>query len=122
MIFVRSFFEVADNTGATGAKCIKVVRKRTQSNFCVGDFLIVAIQTAKPRKKVKKGEVRQAVLIRQKKKIVRPDGFILCFSNNSIVLINKQKNPLGTRIKGPVAQELRKNKYMKVISMAQAVI
>jgi len=121
MILVQSHLVVADNSGATGACCIRVIGKRKQVGK-VGDTLIVSIKTAKSRRKVKKGEVRNAVIIRQCKQIKRLDGIQLQFQNNAVVLVTKQKNPVGTRIKGPVVQELRKHKYMKLISMASNIL
>jgi large subunit ribosomal protein L14 len=121
MILVESQLIVADNSGATGACCIRVLGKKNQVGT-VGDTLIVSIKTAKSKKKVKKGEVRHAILIRQRKRIHRPDGIYLQFQNNAVVLVSKQKNPIGTRIKGPVVQELRRHKYMKLISMASGIL
>jgi len=121
MIQVQTRLEVADNSGATGACCIKVLGKKKQIGI-VGDMVVVSIKTAKPKKKVKKGEVRYGVIVRQRSRIRRSDGIKLQFNENAIVLVSKQASPVGTRIKGPVAQELRRHKYMKLITMASSVI
>lgn len=121
MIYLQTNLNVADNSGAINAQCIKILGKKRNPGL-VGDKIIVSIKSAKPKKKVKKAEIRTAVIIRQKAYIKRANGVRLKFGNNAIVLINKQLNPIGTRIKGPVVQELRKKKYMKIVSMASSVV
>lgn len=121
MVLVQTRLAVADNSGATGAYCIKIIGKENQVG-AVGDLIIVSIKTAKPKKKVRKGEVRQAVIIRQRNFIRRPEGIQLRFDENAVVLVNKQGNPLGSRVRGPLAQELRRRKYMKLITMASSIV
>lgn len=121
MLNVTSLFNVADNTGGLTAMCFRVLKKKKE-NATVGDLIICTIKTAKTNRKVKKSEIRNATIIRQCKILLRTDGTYISFRKNAIVLLNKQKNPIGTRIKGPVVQELRKNKLMKIISLASVVI
>ena len=122
MIQVESVLEVADNSGARKVLCIKVLggsRRRTAS---VGDVIVVSIREAIPRGKVKKGDVHQAVIVRTSYPVRRGDGSAIRFDRNAAVLINKQLEPIGTRIFGPVVRELRGKKFMKIISLAPEVL
>ena len=122
MIQVQSVLDVADNSGARKVACIKVLggSKRRYAN--VGDIIVVSIRDALPNSKVKKGSVMKAVIVRSRKGIRRPDGSLIRFDNNSAVLIDAQKQPIGTRIFGPVARELRARKFLKIISLAPEVL
>lgn len=120
MINVQTKLRITDNSGGMVAQCIKILRKRHLAS--VGDFIIVTIKNARAHKKVKKGVIYKAVIVRQARNINRPNGVFLKFTNNSIVLLNNKNNPIGTRVKGPVSQELRKKKLLKVISLAPLVI
>ena len=122
MIQVQSVLDVADNSGARKVACIKVLggSKRRYAN--VGDVIVVSIRDALPNSKVKKGSVMKAVIVRSRKGLRRPDGSLIRFDNNSAVLIDAQKQPIGTRIFGPVARELRQKNYLKIISLAPEVL
>lgn len=122
MIQVQSVLDIADNSGARKVFCIKVLggSKRRYAN--VGDIIVVSIRDALPNSKVKKGSVMKAVIVRSKKGLRRPDGSVIRFDNNSAVLIDNQKQPIGTRIFGPVARELRGKKFLKIISLAPEVL
>lgn len=120
MINIQSKLKITDNSGGMIAQCIKILRKRHLAS--VGDFIIISIKNARSHKKVRKGLIYKAVIVRQSRNINRSNGVSLKFSNNSIVLLNNKNNPIGTRVKGPVAQELRKKKLLKVISLAPLVI
>jgi large subunit ribosomal protein L14 len=122
MIQVQSVLDVADNSGARKVACIKVLggSKRRYAN--VGDIIVVSIRDALPNSKVKKGSVMKAVIVRSRKGLRRPDGSLIRFDNNSAVLIDAQKQPIGTRIFGPVARELRARKFLKIISLAPEVL
>ncbi|MCA9709921.1 MAG: 50S ribosomal protein L14 [Myxococcales bacterium] len=122
MIQVQSVLDVADNSGARKVACIKVLggSKRRYAN--VGDVIVVAIRDALPNSKVKKGSVMKAVIVRSRKGLRRPDGSLIRFDNNSAVLIDNNKQPIGTRIFGPVARELRAKKFLKIISLAPEVL
>lgn len=122
MIQVESVLDVADNSGAKKIKAIKVLGGSKRRYASVGDVVIVAIREALPKGKVKKGEVARAVIVRTKKEIRRPDGTYIRFDNNSAVLIDKQGEPIGTRIFGPVARELRAKKYMRIVALAPEVL
>lgn len=122
MIQMQSRLRVADNSGAKEVQCIKVLggsRRRTAS---VGDIIIVSIKDALPKSKVKKGDVAKAVIVRTIKKIRRADGSYIRFDENSAVLINNNKEPIGTRIFGPVARELRAKSFIKIVSLAPEVL
>jgi large subunit ribosomal protein L14 len=121
MLQVRSILDVADNTGAKRAAAIGVLGKN-QMYAGIGDVIKVHIKEAAPDGTVKKGEVCNAVVVRTKQSIRRNDGSYLRFDNNAIVIIDKENNPRGTRIFGPVARELRDKKFMKIISLAPEVI
>ena len=122
MIQMQTTLDVADNSGAKRVQCIKVLggsRRRTAS---VGDVIVVSIKEAIPGAKVKKGDVAKAVIVRTAKEIARADGSYIRFDTNSAVLINKDNEPIGTRIFGPVARELRAKRFMKIISLAPEVL
>lgn len=122
MIQVQSVLDVADNSGARKVACIKVLggSKRRYAN--VGDVIVVSIRDALPNSKVKKGSVMKAVIVRSRKGLRRPDGSLIRFDTNSAVLIDAQKQPIGTRIFGPVARELRAKRFLKIISLAPEVL
>lgn len=122
MIQPHTILEAADNTGAKKLYCIKVLGGTRRRYATVGDVIVVSVKEAIPFGKVKKGEVHRAVIVRTKKEVGRPDGSYIRFDDNSAVLINPQGEPLGTRIFGPVARELRAKKFMKIISLAPEVI
>ncbi len=122
MIQVETNLDVADNSGARRVQCIKVLGGSKRKYASVGDVIVVSIKEAIPRGRVKKGDVVQAVVVRTAKDIRRADGTAIRFDNNAAVLINKQGEPIGTRIFGPVTRELRAKKYMKIISLAPEVL
>ncbi len=122
MIQTESNLDVADNSGAKRVQCIKVLGGSKRRFASVGDVIVVAVQEAIPRGKVKKGEVMQAVIVRTAYPVRRPDGSAIRFDRNAAVLINKQREPIGTRIFGPVVRELRGKKFMKIISLAPEVL
>ncbi|MBC8269293.1 MAG: 50S ribosomal protein L14 [Rhodospirillaceae bacterium] len=122
MIQVETNLAVADNSGARRVQCIKVLGGSKRRYASVGDVIVVSIKEAIPRGRVKKGDVVQAVVVRTAKDINREDGTTIRFDNNAAVLINKQGEPIGTRIFGPVTRELRAKKYMKIISLAPEVL
>jgi large subunit ribosomal protein L14 len=122
MIQQETVLEVCDNTGAKKALCFKVLGGSKRRYAHVGDIIVCAIKEADPRGKVKKGEVHKAVIVRTKKGIRRNDGSILKFDCNSCVIIGEKGDPIGTRIFGPVARELRAKNQMKIISLAPEVL
>ena len=122
MIQMQTNLDVADNSGARRVQCIKVLGGSKRRVATVGDIIVVSVQEAIPRGRVKKGDVHQAVIVRTAKEIRRPDGSAIRFDRNAAVLINKQGEPIGTRIFGPVTRELRAKKYMKIISLAPEVL
>ncbi|MDE1896630.1 MAG: 50S ribosomal protein L14 [Rhodospirillales bacterium] len=122
MIIVESNLDVADNSGAKRVQCIKVLGGSKRKTASVGDVIVVSIKDAIPRGKVKKGDVHQAVVVRTAFPVRRPDGSVIRFDRNAAVLINKQQEPIGTRIFGPVVRELRARKFMKIISLAPEVL
>ena len=122
MISVESNLDVADNSGARRVQCIKVLGGSKRKTASVGDIIVVSIKDAIPRGKVKKGDVHQAVIVRTAFAVRRPDGSAIRFDRNAAVLINKQMEPIGTRIFGPVVRELRARKFMKIISLAPEVL
>jgi large subunit ribosomal protein L14 len=119
MIQAESNLEVADNSGARRVQCIKVLGGSKRKYASVGDVIVVSVKDAIPRGRVKKGDVMQAVVVRTAKDIRRSDGTTIRFDRNAAVLINKQGEPIGTRIFGPVTRELRAKRYMKIISLAR---
>ena len=122
MIQTESTLEVADNSGARKGACIRVLGGTRRKYASIGDIIVVSVKDAIPNARVKKGEVRRAVVVRTKKGIVRPDGSYIRFDDNAVVLIDDNKEPKGTRIFGPVARELREKEFMKIISLAPEVI
>lgn len=122
MIQIQTTLDVADNSGAKKVGCIKVLGGSKRRYASVGDIIVVSVKDAMPHAKVKKGEVYKAVIVRTKKEIGRPDGSHIRFDNNSAVLLNKSMEPIGTRIFGPVARELRAKNFMKIISLAPEVL
>lgn len=122
MIQMRTVLDVADNSGARRVMCIKVLGGTRRKYAGLGDIIVVSVREALPESKVKKGDVKKAVIVRVKKETRRPDGTYIKFDENSAVLINEQGEPVGTRIFGPVARELRAKKFMKIISLAPEVL
>ncbi len=122
MIQQTSVLDVADNSGAKKVYCIKVLGGSRRRYASVGDVIIVSVREAIPNSKVKKGEVARAVIVRVAKELSRPDGSFIRFDGNSAVLINKENEPIGTRIFGPVARELRAKRFLKIISLAPEVL
>ncbi len=122
MIQMTSVLDVADNSGAKKVFCIKVLGGTRRRYASIGDIIIVSIREAIPGAKVKKGEVSRAVIVRTRKELARSDGSSIRFDGNSAVLINKENEPIGTRIFGPVARELRAKRFMKIISLAPEVL
>jgi len=122
MIQMESVLEVADNSGAKRVRCIKVLGGSKRKYATVGDIIVVSIKDAAPNGKVKKGQVARAVIVRTRKEVRRRDGSYIRFDDNSAVLINKENEPVGTRIFGPVARELRAKKFMKIVSLAPEVL
>ncbi len=122
MIQMRTILEVADNSGARKIGCIKVLGSSRRKYASVGDVIVVSVKDAIPNSKIKKGDVVRAVVVRTKKGVKRADGSYIKFDDNSAVLITPQNEPIGTRIFGPVARELRAKKFMKIISLAPEVL
>ena len=122
MIQMRSNLEVADNSGARRVQCIKVLGGSKRKTASIGDIIVVSVKEAIPRGKVKKGEVHKALIVRTSKEIRRGDGSSVRFDRNAAVLIDKEGEPIGTRIFGPVTRELRSKGYMKIISLAPEVL
>ncbi|HZP78000.1 MAG TPA: 50S ribosomal protein L14 [Pseudolabrys sp.] len=122
MIQMQTNLDVADNSGARRVMCIKVLGGSKRKYATIGDVIVVSVKEAIPRGRVKKGEVMKAVVVRVSKDIRRPDGSIIRFDRNAAVLINKQGEPIGTRIFGPVTRELRAKKFMKIVSLAPEVL
>jgi large subunit ribosomal protein L14 len=122
MIQMRTVLEVADNSGAKRVMCVKVIGGSRRRYATVGDVIVVAIKEVSPGAKVKKGDTAKAVVVRTRREMSRADGSYIKFDENSAVLINAQLEPVGTRIFGPVARELRAKKFMKIISLAPEVL
>jgi len=122
MIQATTVLDVADNSGAKKVQCIKVLGGSRRRYASLGDIIVVSVKEAIPNSKVKKGDVQKAVVVRTRSEIARPDGSYIKFDVNSAVLINKDEEPIGTRIFGPVARELRARKFMKIISLAPEVL
>ncbi len=122
MILMQTILDVADNSGAKRVQCIKVLGGSKRRYARVGDIVKVSVKEAIPNSKVKKGTVMEAVVVRTAKEIRRPDGTYIRFDDNSAVLIKADKEPIGTRIFGPVARELRQKRFMKIISLAPEVL
>ncbi len=122
MIQQESVLDVADNLGARKVACIRVLGGSGRRYASVGDVIVVSVKDAVPNSRIKKGEVRRAVIVRTAKAIGRPDGSYIRFDDNAAVLIDPQREPLGTRIFGPVARELRARRFMKIVSLAPEVL
>jgi large subunit ribosomal protein L14 len=122
MIQMQSNLEVADNSGARRVQCIKVLGGSGRRSAGVGDVIVVSVKEAIPRGRVKKGDVYRAVIVRTAKEIRRNDGTAIRFDKNAAVLLNKQNEPIGTRIFGPVTRELRSRNFMKIVSLAPEVL
>lgn len=122
MIQMQSMLSVADNSGAKRVQCVKVLGGSRRKYAGIGDIIVVSVKEALPESKVKKGELRRAVIVRTAKAVGRPDGTYIKFDDNSAVLINNQMEPIGTRIFGPVARELRARNFMKIVSLAPEVL
>ena len=122
MIQIQTELTVADNTGAKRVECIKVLGGSKRRYARIGDIIIVSVKDAIPRSKVKKGEVQRAIIVRTKKPLIREDGTSIKFDTNAAVLLDKQNEPIGTRIFGPVTRELRKKNMMKIVSLAPEVL
>ena len=122
MIQMQTNLDVADNSGARRVMCIKVLGGSKRKYATIGDVIVVSVKEAIPRGRVKKGDVMKAVIVRISKDIKRPDGSVIRFDKNAAVLINAQKEPIGTRIFGPVPRELRAKNHMKIISLAPEVL
>jgi large subunit ribosomal protein L14 len=122
MIQVQTVLEVADNSGARRVQCIKVLGGSKRRYAYIGDVIKVSIKEAIPRGKVKKGEVMNAVVVRTRKGVRRPDGSVIRFDTNAVVILNNQEQPVGTRIFGPVTRELRSTNFMKIVSLALEVL
>ena len=122
MIQMQTRLDVADNSGANEVMCIKVLGGSMRMTAGVGDVIVVSIKDAIPRGRVKKGDVHRAVIVRTSSDIRRPDGTVIRFDRNAAVIINKQNEPIGTRIFGPVTRELRGRNFMKIVSLAPEVL
>jgi large subunit ribosomal protein L14 len=122
MIQMNTRLEVADNSGARHVMCVKVLGGSMRRVASIGDVIVVSVKDAIPRGRVKKGEVQRAVVVRTRRDIHRADGSVIRFDRNAAVLIDKQGEPIGTRIFGPVTRELRSKGYMKIISLAPEVL
>ena len=122
MVQMTSVLDVADNSGAKKVFCIKVLGGSKRKYASIGDIIVVSVKEAIPNAKVKKGDVARAVIVRTKKEVSRQDGSYIRFDANSAVLVDKDNEPIGTRIFGPVARELRAKRFMKIISLAPEVL
>ena len=122
MVQMTTVLDIADNSGAKKVFCIKVLGGSKRKYASIGDIIVVSIKEAIPNAKVKKGEVAKAVIVRTKKEVSRQDGSYIRFDSNSAVLVDKDNEPVGTRIFGPVARELRAKRFMKIISLAPEVL
>ena len=122
MVQMQTVLDVADNSGAKKVMCIKVLGGSKRKYASIGDVIVVSIREAIPQAKVKKGDVAKAVIVRTRKEVSRQDGSYIRFDANSAVLVDKDNEPIGTRIFGPVARELRAKKFMKIISLAPEVL
>ena len=122
MIQMQSMLDVADNSGARAVQCIKGLGGSLRRYAGIGDIIKVSVKDAIPRGKVKKGDVLDAVVVRTKKGVRRPDGSVIRFDSNAAVLLTAQHEPIGTRIFGPVTRELRSEQFMKIVSLAPEVL
>ncbi len=122
MIQMQTNLDVADNSGARRVMCIKVLGGSMRRTATIGDVIVVSVKEAIPKGRVKKGQVMKAVIVRTSFPVRRSDGSVICFDSNAAVLINNQREPIGTRIFGPVPRELRAKQHMKIISLAPEVL
>ena len=122
MIQMQSNLDVADNSGARRVQCIKVLGGAKRRYASVGDIIVVSVKEATPKGRVKKGDVRRAVVVRVSKDIQRRDGSVIRFDSNAAVIVNNNGEPIGTRIFGPVPRELRAKNHMKIVSLAMEVL
>ena len=122
MIQMRTMLDVGDNSGARRVMCIKVLGGSKRRYATIGDVIKISVKEAIPRGKVKKGEVLNAVIVRTKQGIRRPDGSVIRFDENAVVLLNAQLQPIGTRVFGPITRELRGENFMKIMSLAPEVL
>ena len=122
MIQVETNLDVADNSGARRVQCIRVLGGTGRRTAAVGDIIVVSVKEAIPRGRVRKGEIRRAVVVRTKKEVTRPDGTAIRFDRNAAVILSPQNEPVGTRIFGPVTRELRARRFMKIISIDPEVL
>ncbi|MDR0423517.1 MAG: 50S ribosomal protein L14 [Rickettsiales bacterium] len=122
MIQMETVLGVADNSGAKTAKCIKVLGGSKRMHSKIGDVIVLAVQSIIPGAKVKKGEVVRGVIVRTKKEIKRGDGSTIAFDDNAVVLVDKENQPIGTRVMGPVAREIRAGNFLKILSLAEEVL
>lgn len=122
MIQMQTCLDVADNSGAKQVQCIKVLGGSKHMEAKLGDIIVVSVKSALPGGKVKKGDVQRALIVRTKQNVVRSDGTAICFDSNAVVLINKTKEPIGTRVFGPVAREIRAGGFLRIVSLAQEVL
>ena len=122
MIQMQTVLDAADNSGARRVQCIKVLGGSHRRYASVGDIIVVSVKEAIPRGRVKKGDVRKAVVVRTKKQVRRDDGTAIKFDTNAAVILNNANEPVGTRIFGPVTRELRTEKFMKIVSLAPEVL
>ena len=122
MIQMQSRLAVADNSGARSVQCIKVLGGSKRTSAGIGDIIVVSVKEASPGAKVKKGDVHQAVIVRTKFAVGREDGTYIRFDENAAVLLNKQGQPIGNRVFGPVARELRGKDFMRIVSLAPEVL
>ena len=122
MILMNTYLDVADNSGARRVQCIKVLGGSKRKYASVGDVIVVSVKEAIPRGRVKKGDVRKAVVVRTSKEVRREDGTAIRFDSNAAVILNNSGEPIGTRIFGPVVRELRAKNFMKIISLAPEVL
>jgi large subunit ribosomal protein L14 len=122
VIQAESVLQVADNSGARKVACVKVLGGSRRRYASVGDIIVVSIKEALPNSRVKKKQLHKAVIVRTKKELGRPDGSYIRFDDNSVVLVDDSKEPIGTRIFGPVARELRAKRFMRIVSLAPEVL
>ncbi len=122
MIQAESVLQVADNSGARKVACVKVLGGSRRRYASVGDIIVVSVKEALPNSRVKKKQLHKAVIVRTKKEVSRPDGSYIRFDDNSVVLLDDAKEPIGTRIFGPVARELRAKRFMRIVSLAPEVL
>jgi len=122
MIQMQTNLDVADNSGARRVQCIKVLGGSKRKYASVGDIIVVSVKEAIPRRRVKKGDVRKAVVVRTAKEVRRDDGTAIRFDGNAAVILNNNNEPIGTRIFGPVVRELRAKNFMKIVSLAPEVL